>query len=145
MIFMLFTSLGLIVLVFAVPIGWLAIASVIGTCFGAKVYRNRTNARPASVGRFASESIVLAAIPLAIVTLGLLFWRDWTVAPRNSHQSLLLGILVGLCVLQIAPLGWFIWRHCGRLTATTSVSVFAALWTLGAHFASAMAITGDWL
>jgi hypothetical protein len=146
---MLFTSLSLIVLILAVPAGWVTIAAVVGACIGAKRYKNRSNMRAAfdalTVRRFASESLVLAVIPLALVSLGLLFWRDWQTAPPHPHQSLLLGILVGLCVLQIAALSWFIWRHCGRLTATTVVSVLAALWTLGAQFASSMAITGTWL
>ncbi len=146
---MLYISLSLILLVVATPIGWFVVAAVIAACLLARMYKNRRQVPEPPIGfttaRFAAEASLLAFVPLAMLAFGLFFWRHWETAPAHPNERLLLQTLSGMCMLQVVPLGWFIWRHCRRLAVTTLASVLAALWSLGAQFASSMAITGNWL
>ena len=149
MLFMLYISLSLILLVVAVPPGWLVVTAVVAACLLTRIYKDRRHVPEPptrfTTTRFASEASLLAIVPLAMLAFGLLFWRHWETAPAHPNERLLLRTLSGMCILQVVPLGWFIWRHCARISVTTVVSVLAALWTLGAQFASSMAITGNWL
>jgi hypothetical protein len=146
---MVFNSLTLIVLMVFSPIALLSAAATAGACFAARNFKIKRGAPNSyfqvSTARFALESTLLAVVPMAILAFGQIFWLDWESSPRYSNEKELLRMLTVLCLIQVGPVSWFVWRHCVRSAATMRVAVLTVFWTLSAQATSAMAITGKWL
>ena len=131
---MIYTSVDLIVLVLAVPAGWLLMSAVAAGCAGVSLYRSRHPRSPQTArtkaGRVALEVGVLAIIPLAILAFGLHHWLRWQTEHRHRDEAALWRTLDVLVALQLLPLAWFAWRHIERVWLTLSIGVLAVAYAL---------------